>query len=151
MRQTLTAVLSISAFLAVAPASARDLTLDDRAAGQRAIERLYWNQRIWPKENPQAKPPLSAVMSEDSIRAKVEDYLKKSIALDTWWQRPITAEQLQAERNRMAKDTRPLIPPRAQSATQEISNRPGGHDAKKSAPAHHRTARSPRLYGRPRG
>ena len=40
------------------------------------------------------------------IRAKVEDYLKKSNALDKWWRHPITAVELQAEMDRMAKDTR---------------------------------------------
>ena len=84
----------------------RTLTFDDRVAAQKAIEQVYWNHRIWPKENPGPKPALSAVMSDEAIRAKVEDYLKKSNALETWWQRPITAMQLQAELDRMAKDSR---------------------------------------------
>jgi len=87
-------------------AQARELTFEQRVEAQRAIERVYWNHRIWPKENPQAKPPLSAVMPDATIRARVEDYLKKSNALDRWWRHPITAEQLQAEMDRMAKDTR---------------------------------------------
>jgi hypothetical protein len=61
---------------------------------------------VWPKDNPGPKPPLSAVLSDAAIRAKVEDYLKKSNALEKWWQRPITGEQLQAEIDRMAKNTR---------------------------------------------
>jgi len=75
-------------------------------APQRAIAQVYWNHQNWPKENPQPKPPLSAVMPDEAIRAKVEDYLKKSNALEKWWQRPITAEQLQAEMDRMAKGSR---------------------------------------------
>jgi hypothetical protein len=35
-------------------------------------------------------------MPDSAIRAKVEDYLAKSNALERWWRRPITAEQLQA-------------------------------------------------------
>jgi len=62
--------------------------------------------RVWPKENAGPKPPLAAVMSDEAIRAKVADYLEKSNALETWWRRPITAEQLQAELDRMAKNTR---------------------------------------------
>ena len=84
----------------------RSLTFDERIKAQTAIEEVYWKHRIWPKENPQPKPPLSTVMSDDSIRAKVEDYLKKSNALETWWHRPITGEQLQAEMDRMAKGSR---------------------------------------------
>src|SRR5260221_9810244 len=76
------------------------LTFEERVAAQCAIEQVYWDHRIWPKENPGTKPPLSAVMSDDAIRAKVEDYLKKSKALGQWWNRPINAEQLQAEVDR---------------------------------------------------
>jgi len=84
----------------------RALTFEDRVTAQKAIEHVYWSHRIWPKENPGPKPPLSAVMSEKAIRDRVTDYLKKSNALDKWWQRPITADQLQAEMDRMAKNTR---------------------------------------------
>ena len=35
--------------------------------------------------------------TKDQIEAKVTDYLKKCAALEEFWQRPITAEQLQAE------------------------------------------------------
>jgi len=88
------------------PDADRALTFEGRVAAQRAIEEVYWRHRIWPPENPGPKPPLDAVMPESAIRAKVEDYLKKSNALEKWWRRPITAEQLQAELDRMARDTR---------------------------------------------
>lgn len=84
----------------------RTVTFEDRARAQHAIEQVYWNHRIWRKENPGPKPPLSTVMSDKAIRDRVTDNLKKSGALDTWWQRPITADQLQAEMDRMAKSTR---------------------------------------------
>jgi N-acetylneuraminic acid mutarotase len=86
-------------------ASARDVTFDDRVAAQKAIEQVYWSHRVWPAENKTAKPPLSAVMPDTAIRAKVEDYLAKSNALERWWRRPVTAEQLQAELERMTKGT----------------------------------------------
>ncbi len=85
---------------------ARELTFEDRVAAQRAIEQVGWNHRIWPKENPGPKPPLAAVMSEEAIRAKVEDYLEKSNALERRWRRPVTSSQLQAELDRMARSTR---------------------------------------------
>ncbi len=44
--------------------------------------------------------PLSA------IRAKVEDYLGWSQALEVYWQRPITGAQLQAEIERMGRQTK---------------------------------------------
>jgi len=67
---------------------------------------VYWSQRIWPKENKQPKPPFDSIMSEAQIRAKVEDIVKKSNALDIYWNRPISAEQLQAELERIATHTR---------------------------------------------
>jgi hypothetical protein len=61
----------------------RTLPFPNRVAYQRAIEEIYWRHRIWPKANPGPKPPLDKVMSQ---------------ALEDYWQRPITADQLQAER-----------------------------------------------------
>jgi len=80
--------------------------MEQRVAAQRAIEEVYWRHRIWPGENPGPKPPLDAVMPEAAIRAKVLDYVKKSVALERFWQRPITAAELQAEIDRMSRDTR---------------------------------------------
>ncbi len=84
---------------------ARPLTFDDRVRAQEAIERVYYEHRIWPKENPGPKPPFEEMISRAQIDAKVEDYLKKSVALDKFWKRPIQPEQLQAEMDRMAKQT----------------------------------------------
>lgn len=88
-----------------APAQ-RTLSMEQRVAYQRLIEEVYWQHRIWPKENPQAKPSLEEVMPTSVIEEKVKDYLRKSQALETYWQRPITAEQLQAELERMARQSR---------------------------------------------
>ena len=92
-----------------AKASKRLLTFGERAAYQRAIEEVYWRHRIWPRsrgERSDSKPSLDAVMSQAQIEKKVADYLRKSQALEDYWQRPITAGQLQAEMDRMAKHTR---------------------------------------------
>ena len=85
-------------------AARRTLTFADRVPYQRAIEEVYWRHRIWP--NPESKPPLDAVMSQAQLEKKVTDYLRNSQALEDYWQRPITAEQLQAEMDRMAQHTR---------------------------------------------
>src|SRR5213080_4596666 len=85
---------------------AAGLTFAERAAYERAIEEVYWRHRIWPKERPDPKPPLNAVMSRAQLEKKVADYLRKSQALEDYWQRPITAERLQVEMNRMAKHTK---------------------------------------------
>jgi hypothetical protein len=86
--------------------SQRTLSFEERVSYQRAIEDVYWRHRIWPKERKDPKPSLDAVMSQAQLEKKVTDYLRKSQALEDYWQRPITAEQLQAEMDRMAKHTR---------------------------------------------
>src|SRR6266480_7996549 len=95
-------------FRSEAPAnlSQRTLSFAERVAYQRAVEDVYWRHRIWPKERPDAKPSLEAVMSQAQLERKVADYLHKSQALEDYWQRPITAEQLQAETDRMAEYTK---------------------------------------------
>jgi hypothetical protein len=100
---------TLPAFLrseAPANVSQRTLTFAERVAYQRAIEDVYWRHRIWPKERRDPKPSLDSVMSQAQLEKKVTDYLRKSQALADYWQRPITADQLQAEMDRMAKHTR---------------------------------------------
>jgi N-acetylneuraminic acid mutarotase len=82
------------------------LTFAERVAYQRAIEEVYWRHRIWPRENAKPKPSLDEVMSVEQIEKKVEDYLRDSQALETYWQKPIAPEQLQAEMERMARNTK---------------------------------------------
>jgi hypothetical protein len=82
------------------------LTFKARVSYQRAIEEVYWRHRIWPKERPDPKPALNAVLSQDQLEKKVADYLRNSQALEDYWQRPLTAEQLQAEVDRMAQHTK---------------------------------------------
>src|SRR6185369_12959120 len=61
-----------------APSQSRQLLFEDRVAYQRAIEEVYWRHRIWPKERPDPKPSLDAVMSQAMIEQKVQDYLRHS-------------------------------------------------------------------------
>src|SRR6266542_6671740 len=91
---------------APANASQRTLTFAERVSYQRAIEEVYWRHRVWPKETPDPKPSLDAVMTQAELEKKVGDYLRNSQALEDYWQRPITAEQVQAEMDRMATHTR---------------------------------------------
>ena len=58
--------------------SQRTLTFAERVTYQRAVEEVYWRHRIWPKENPNPKPSLDAVISQAQLEKKVEDYLRNS-------------------------------------------------------------------------
>jgi N-acetylneuraminic acid mutarotase len=86
--------------------SQRTLTFAERVSYQGAIEDVYWRHRIWPKENPNPKPSLDAVMSHAQLENKVAGYLRDSLVLEDYWQKPITAQQLQAEMDRIARDTK---------------------------------------------
>ena len=87
------------------PATA-GLTFAQRVSYQRAIEDVYWRHRLWPKERPDHKPSLDEVMPRAQLEKKVADYLRNSQALEDYWQQPLTAEQLQAEMERMAQHTK---------------------------------------------
>src|SRR6266446_1401306 len=84
--------------------ASRTLSFADRVAYQTAIEDVYWRHRIWPDTNPGPKPPLEKVMSQADIEKKVTDYLRDSQALEDY--KRITADQLQAEMERMASHTK---------------------------------------------
>jgi N-acetylneuraminic acid mutarotase len=98
------AVITVSVCLG--SVQARDLTIEERVQARAAVEKVYWSHRSWPADNPAAKPPLSQSMPDAAIRARVEDTLRKGEALQKLWHRPITAAQLQAEMDRMAKGTK---------------------------------------------
>jgi len=72
--------------------SGRTLSFAERVSYQRAIEEVYWRHRIWPENHPDQKPPLDSGMSQAQVEKKVADYLRKSQALQDYWQRPITAD-----------------------------------------------------------
>jgi hypothetical protein len=91
---------------APAKVSQRTLTFAERVTYQRAIEAVYWRHRIWPKENSKPKPSLDEVMPAQQIENKVEDYLRDSQALESYWQKSITPKQLQGEIERMARSTK---------------------------------------------
>ncbi|OGF61375.1 MAG: hypothetical protein A2Y62_05740 [Candidatus Fischerbacteria bacterium RBG_13_37_8] len=82
------------------------LTFEERLHCQNSIEKIYWQYKIWPAENPFPKPAFEEIRSEEIIKAKVENTLKKSNAIVSIIHSSITGEQLQQEMNRMAENTR---------------------------------------------
>src|ERR1044071_3818381 len=98
-------VTLLSFFRPEAPAklSHRTISFAQRVAYQRAIEEVYWRHRIWPEGRRDPKPSLDAVMSQAQLEKKVADYLRKSQALEDYWHRPITPNELQTEMDRWRK------------------------------------------------
>ncbi|OGF68160.1 MAG: hypothetical protein A2Y62_13560 [Candidatus Fischerbacteria bacterium RBG_13_37_8] len=82
----------------------RPLGLEDRVRCQVAIEHVYWKHRIWGNIEP--KPSFETMIDQQRVRETLEDTLRKSKALEVYWKQPITGAQLQAEINRMARNTK---------------------------------------------
>jgi len=81
--------LLITLTLPILPPTPRPLTFEERVKAQEAIERVYYNHRIWPKENPQPKPPFEQVVLRAFIDAKVTRFIRKCSALESYWHRPV--------------------------------------------------------------
>src|SRR4030042_4139175 len=81
------------------------LTFQDRVDCSKAIERISYKNRLWSHKTI-TKPSFEQAVSEDIIKSRVIDVMKKSNAMEHYWQHPITGEMLQSEIDRMAKSTR---------------------------------------------
>ncbi|MFN7967536.1 MAG: hypothetical protein U0V87_17815 [Acidobacteriota bacterium] len=109
MRTTaaLATLLFLTATVTLAPASTPVAPVTERlVAAQRTIEEVEWQHRLWPSENARAKPSLSEVLSDRQMRGKVDDTLRQLSLLQARWGYTLTPALLQAELDRMARDTR---------------------------------------------
>ncbi|MFN7974026.1 MAG: kelch repeat-containing protein [Acidobacteriota bacterium] len=104
-RATATAFL-VAMTVSASRSAGQPLTIERRIACQKAIEEVYWRHRLWPRENPGPKPALAELMPDSSIEVKVQDYVKESVALERYWHRNVTGAQLQAEIDRMLRESR---------------------------------------------
>ncbi|HEU5180978.1 MAG TPA: hypothetical protein VFW45_09305, partial [Candidatus Polarisedimenticolia bacterium] len=82
------------------PATARDLTFEERVDAQQAIERVYYSHQL------EARLPFDQAVPPEALKAKVRDTLWKSAILQEQWHAPVTAPMLQAEMQRLARSTR---------------------------------------------
>src|SRR5947199_1277801 len=100
-RPASTAVLFLSVLLAPpARAMARDLSFEERVKAQEAIERVYYAHQIG------ATKPFETAVLRTVLERKVRTYLKESVALEKFWQAPVTADMLRKELERMTRLTR---------------------------------------------
>ena len=70
------------------------------------IKELQWSYNIWPKENKTEKPQFAAIVNKDDIYYSVINSLKKQTALANEFGIEISAEMLQGELDRMARDSK---------------------------------------------
>ena len=114
MRRSLVVALLVSPWLFPASSFARDLTFEDRVNAQEAIERVYYSHQIG------ATRPFEEVVPRAVLEAKVRTYLEESVALETRWKTPITAQALERELERMAHNTR--LPDRLKEIYSALGN-----------------------------
>jgi len=101
LRRLLIVALAVSPWLLLASnAIARDLTFEDRVNAQEATERVYYSHQIG------ATKPFEEAMPRAVLEWKVRTYLRESVALETYWKTPITADALRRELERIARETR---------------------------------------------
>ena len=75
-----TATATMSATPSAADIDNDVLRLEERVRCSRAIEEVYWRHRIWPAENPGAKPALDTVLPDAVLRERVATYLEQGAA-----------------------------------------------------------------------
>ncbi|MEJ5167216.1 MAG: kelch repeat-containing protein, partial [Thermoanaerobaculia bacterium] len=85
---------------------AQTLSFEERLDCKRTVEKIYWEHRIWPSENKTPKPPFEKIVPDSILSQKVEDEIRKENALEILWQKPITGKQIQAEIERIIKNTK---------------------------------------------
>src|SRR5262245_28742087 len=99
--------LGLALLLAFSQAAfARDVPIEERIRAQTAVERVYWLHRIWPEGSPTTKPAFTSAVPDAVIRDKVVTALEQSVALESLWGESVGPDRLQAEMDRMARDTR---------------------------------------------
>jgi len=99
-------LLTLTLLCGITAVAQQALDIAARVSYQRAIEEVYWQHRVWPAQNTTPKPALDSVISAQQLQAKAETGLRLSNALASLWNSPITGAQLQAEMNRMARDSK---------------------------------------------
>jgi len=78
----------------------RELTFDERVQAQAAIERVYHSHRTGSTES------FEELVPRRLLKEKVRSYLERSVALEEFWNTPVTAAMLEREIQRMARDTK---------------------------------------------
>ncbi len=91
----------------VSPAqSSSTFSLGDRISCRTAIEQVYWRHRTGTRGDAASKISFEESVPPSVIQRNAEDTVLKSAALERFWGVTITDSQLQAELDRMAKNSK---------------------------------------------
>src|SRR3990172_2084872 len=92
--------LSVLVTLSLPTSRARDLTFEERVRAEEAIQQVYYSHQIGKTK------PFEEAVPHAVLEKKVRTYLQQTIALQRYWSTPVTAEMLEAELERMQRQTR---------------------------------------------
>jgi N-acetylneuraminic acid mutarotase len=88
------------------PKLEQSLTFAERINYERALQAVFFKHRIYPESNLKPNPTFDDVLPLEITEAKIRDILRKSNALEILFGQAITPEMIQAEIERMARETR---------------------------------------------
>ena len=86
--------------------SSSTFSLGDRISCRTAIEQVYWRHRTGTRGDAASKISFEESVPPSVIQRNAEDTVLKSAALERFWGVTITDSQLQAELDRMAKNSK---------------------------------------------
>jgi N-acetylneuraminic acid mutarotase len=96
----LLATIVAVAALGTASLQAREVTIEERIRAQENLQRVHYSNQLG------VSRPFEEAIPRDVLERQVRTYLKQSVALETRWKTPVTAEMLHQEIERMAGSTR---------------------------------------------
>jgi len=114
MRLISVGLLVLSVHAAWGAESPGQLTFADRVAAQEAVERVYYRHQVG------ATAPFEEVVPREALEQKVRTTLLQSLALERFWNTPITPEMLRREVERMSAASR--FPERLVELEQALGN-----------------------------
>jgi len=85
---------------------AKSAVIPQRFDAQRALDRAAFSHQVIPSGTSSSAVSFEQAFPASASLAKVEKALLESKALEIYWQRPITGEQLQAEIDRMVNTSK---------------------------------------------
>jgi len=101
----LATILMTAIVFSVCSTAGEKVSFDQRVRAQEAIERVYYDNRIWPADNKAAKPSFDEMFTRDILARKVTGYLKRSHALGQFWQQPLEPAMIQEELDRIVRES----------------------------------------------
>jgi N-acetylneuraminic acid mutarotase len=101
--------LTFSLIFALTIFAQEGLKFEERVLVQGKVEKVLYENRIWPGSNKENKPSFEAIVTNEILSSKVKDYLKKEEALKSIWNVKISNQDVEKEVQRIFKNSKDRI------------------------------------------